>query len=412
MTRATLLVLGARRRSLVSLARGTARFAALCMLTAGLWLALLLVFSERAGADAVTGTFTGNVALRGNYYWEQSTRVVAPAFTAGMETPHGIRMDATYLIDAITSASVATGVQSDNAFTEIRHDFNAGAAYEINFGKTQLDLGLRGRFSREPDYHSRGVGFNAALSLDERNTTLRLNGYFLHDDVARVDRMAPPDNPNQLMAAKARPVGTLDTTSLGLAVDQLLNPLAWLTVGYDLGILDGFTANPYRSVNFAAGGPPEAEDHPESRYRHGVYGWLGHYIPGARSSVRAGYRFYYDSWSLAAHAPEIRYYQELGEYVEIRLRYRYYTQTGAEFYRRGGPLRSDPYRTADPKMAPFHDQTWGLKFRLGLGFFRNTALRFFERAVLDVSFEYMIGTSRYLMAKGGMVGQGGLVWPF
>jgi hypothetical protein len=401
MTRALLLLLGARRRGL-----------ALCALAAGLWLALLLAFAERVGADAVTGTFTGNVALRGNYYWEQSTRVVAPAFTAGMETPRGIRMDATYLIDAITSASVATGVQSDNAFTEIRHDFNAGAGYEINFGGTQLDLGLRGRFSREPDYHSRGVGFNAALSLNERNTTLRLNGYFLHDDVARVDRMAPPDNPNQLMAAKARPVGVLDTTSLGVAVDQLLNPLATLTLGYDLGILDGFTANPYRSVNFAAGGPPDTEKHPDSRYRHGVYGWLAHYIPRARSSVRAGYRIYYDSWSLAAHAPELRYYQELGEYVEIRLRYRYYTQTGAEFYRRGGPFRTDAYRTADPKMAPFHDHTWGLKLRLGLAFFRNTALRVFERAVIDVSFEYMIGTSRYLMAKGGMVGQGGLVWPF
>lgn len=401
MTRAMLLLLGARRR-----------VPCLCALTAGLWLALLLMCSERAGADAVTGTFTGNVALRGNYYWEQSTRVVAPAFTAGMETPRGIRMDATYLVDAITSASVATGVLSDNAFTEIRHDFNAGAAYEVNFGKTQLDLGLRGRFSREPDYHSRGVGFNGALSLNERNTVLRLNGYFLHDDVYRVDRMAPPDNPNRLMAAKARPIGPLDTTSLGLSLEQLLNPLAWLTIGYDLGILDGFTANPYRSVNFAAGGPPDAEKHPDLRVRHGVYGWLAHYIPKARSSVRAGYRVYYDSWSLTAHAPELRYYQELGEYVELRLRYRYYTQTGSEFYRRGGPLRTDAYRTADPKMEPFHDHTWGLKFRLGLGFFRNTALRVFERAVLDVSFEYMIGTSRYLQAKGGMVGQGGLVWPF
>jgi hypothetical protein len=379
------------------------------------WLALIVALvssaAAPAAADRVSGTYTGNVALRGNYYWENSTRVVAPSLSAGMETPQGIRMDATYLIDAITSASVATGVQDDEPFTEIRHDFSAGAGYEIDFGGTQLDLTLRGRFSREPDYHSRGVGFSGALSLDQRNTILRLNGYYLHDDVARVDRFAPPNDPDQLLATQARPVGELDTTSLGFAVDQLLNPLATLTLGYDLGILDGFTANPYRSVNFASGGPPDAEKHPELRIRHGVYGWLAHYIPYTRSSLRLGYRIYHDDWSLTAHAPEGRLYQECGEYVELRFRYRYYTQTGSEFYRPGGNLRTDEYRTADPKMAPFHDHTWGLKFRLGLGFFRNTFLRVFEKAVVDMSFEYMIGTSTYLI-KNAMVGQGGLVWPF
>src|SRR5690349_5157370 len=128
MARSTFVFAGARPRGLL-----------LRALSPALLLAIVSLFTPRAGADAVSGTFTGNVALRGNYYWERSTRVVAPAITAGMETPQGIRMDATYLIDAITSASVATGVQSDHPFTEKRHDFQAGAAYEFNFGRRQLD---------------------------------------------------------------------------------------------------------------------------------------------------------------------------------------------------------------------------------------------------------------------------------
>jgi Protein of unknown function (DUF3570) len=398
---------------------GRARWRRLLLRALGLAILCAAVcwHAPRARADGASGTFTGNVALRGNYYYERSTRVVAPAFTAGMETPQGIRMDATYLIDAITSASVATGVQSDHPFTEKRHDFQAGTGYEIDLGGKQLDLGLRGRFSREPDYHSRGFGFNSALSLNERNTTLRINGYYLHDDVARVDRLSPPTDPNKLVATKARPVGELDTVSLGFAIDQLLNPTASLTLGYDLGILDGFTSNPYRVVTFATGGPPEPEKHPDQRYRHGVYGWLAQYVPYTRSSIRLGYRIYHDDWSITAHAPEARVYQEVGEYVEFRFRYRYYTQTGSYFYRPGGNLRTDEYRTADPKMAPFHDHTWGFKFRLGLGFFRGTALRIFERAVVDLTVEYMIGTSRYLRPVGdspwgALVGQGGLVWPF
>src|SRR3954468_16017199 len=91
-----------------------------------------LLCTERLSADAVTGTYTGSVALRGNYYWERSTRVVAPSLTAAVETPHGVRVDGTYLIDAITSASQATGVQTDNTFREIRHDAQLGVGHEFD----------------------------------------------------------------------------------------------------------------------------------------------------------------------------------------------------------------------------------------------------------------------------------------
>src|SRR5688572_28583576 len=131
---------------------------------------LLSALAFGAKADAVTGTTTGSISLRSNYYYERSTCVIAPAVTATLEMPQGIRFDATYLVDAITSASLATGVLSDDAFTEVRHDFNAGAGYEIDFGGVQLDLAASGRMSREPDYKSRGVGFSPALSLNERNT--------------------------------------------------------------------------------------------------------------------------------------------------------------------------------------------------------------------------------------------------
>jgi hypothetical protein len=384
-------------------------------LKAGWWVIWVSLLVSGVSADAVTGTFTGSVAVRGNYYWERSTRVVAPAVTATLESPRGVRVDGTYLVDAITSASQATGVLTDVVFREIRNDVQGGVGYEFNLGKAQLDVSLRGRFSKEPDYRSRGFGFATALSFDQRNSVLRLNGYFVDDLVYAVSRSASTANAGGLVAARPDFKGKLDTLSLGLAWDQALTPLAWLSIGYDLAVMQGFTANPYRQVIFQVvpgtgdTGGIVPEKHPDLRVRQALYGWFAHYVPATRSSVRAGYRVYRDSWDVTAHAPELRLYQELGPHLELRLRYRYYTQTASSFWRRGGNRSSDRYFTADPKMSPFLDHTMGGKLRLALGFLSHTPLHVFRAAVLDLSLEYMINTNRY---GNAWISQGGMIWPF
>ncbi len=361
-----------------------------------------------ARGDAASGTYTGSASLRGNYYFEKSTRVVSPSAAMSLVTPIGLRVEGSYLLDAITSASAASGVQSDIAFTERRNEIQAGTGYEIDFGKQQLDLSARGRFSKEPDYLSRGAGFSSAFSLDQRNTILHMNGYFVHDNVFRRDRMSPPEHPNKLVASEAVPVGVLRALSLGFAWDQVLNQTSTFTIGYDLAQLNGFQANAYRIVAFADGGGGR-EHHPDSRTRHAGYLWLAHFFPQARLTLRAGYRLYYDSWDILAHAPDVRIHQEIGPHVELRLRYRYYTQGHSFFYRKGGNLRMDEYITADPKMSAFHDQTLGLKLRVALDFLAFTALDPLNTAVLDWGVEYIFNTNRY---GNGVVAQGGLSWSF
>jgi hypothetical protein len=377
-----------------------------CVLGA-LVLVLAHVFPERVAADAASGTYTGSVSLRGNYYWERSTRVIAPATALMLATPSGVRAEATYLLDAITSASQATGVQSDVGFTEVRHDASGGLGYELDLGKHQLDLSARGRFSREPDYKSRGAGFGGSFSTNERNTVLRLNGYLLHDSVYKIDRMAPPSDPNKLMQTDALHKGDLNAYSLGLAWDQVLSPTWTLTLGFDGALLDGFQSNAYRVAAYADGGG-SPEHHPDRCIRSAYYVWLAHYFVRTKSALRLGYRFYHDDWDIQAHTPEVRVHQELGNYVELRLRYRYYTQTHSEFWRKGGNLRADEYITADPKMSPFHDQTVGFKLRVSLEFLSFTGLDVLHQAVLDFGVEYVFNTNRY---GNGLIGQGGFTWP-
>lgn len=364
----------------------------------------------RAHADAASGTYTGSLSLRGNYYWERSTRVVAPEVAATVDSPQGIRVEGAYLLDAITSASQATGVQTDNAFTERRNEFRLGLGYELDFGRQQLDVSANARYSKEPDYLSRGVGFAAALSLNERNSVFTLAGYFITDDIYRLERAAPADDPTRLIARKPVKVegGDLDALSLGIAWDQVLNRTSTLTLGYDLALLNGFQANAYRMVSYADGGGAP-EKHPRERTRHAGYVWYSQFFPKTRSAIRGGYRLYRDDWKILAHALDGRFHQEFGPYVETRLRYRYYRQSSSYFYRPGGNLRSDIYITDDPKMTNFHTQTFGLRLRFSLDFLAFTALDFLSTALLDWSVEYIYNTNRY---GNGVVAQGGLGWTF
>ena len=155
------------------------------------------------------------------------------------------------------------------------------------------------------------------------------------------------------------------------------------------------------------GGRPE--NHPDERLRNGYYVWLAHYFLKTRSALRVGYRYYHDDWKIHSHTPEVRVHQELGSFVEMRLRYRYYTQDSAYFFRENGNVRADKYVTADPKMSAFHDQTIGIKLRIALEFLSFTALDALHTAVLDFGMEYVFNTNRY---GNGVIGQGGFVWPF
>ena len=124
--------------------------------------------------------------------------------------------------DAINSARTPPA-NIDKAFTEKRNEGHAGVGYEVDLGETQLDVVVRGRYSKEPDYLSRGVGFGATLSLAQRTTLLHLNGYFIDDDVAKIVRGPTPGKPDAITAMRAERVGDLRALSLGLAWDQVLS---------------------------------------------------------------------------------------------------------------------------------------------------------------------------------------------
>lgn len=367
-----------------------------------------LLLARPASADLASGTWTGEVEARGNYYWERSTRVIAPAIGVSLESPDGVRLHADYLVDSITSASQAAGTLIDRRFTEVRHDVGLGVGREFDFDAVQLDLGVRTNVSSEPDYLSTSLGTDAVLSLNQRATLLRLSLTYVHDDVGKLLRGADRVGPGGRDLSDRGQVGELDAVVTSLGISQILTPELVGDLGYDLGYLEGFLANPYRQVPVM--GNPVDETHPGTRWRHTLYGRLAYHVRPTGTSLHALYRAYVDSWDIAALSPEARVYQEIGPFTTLRLRYRFYTQTRAFFYRPPEQYTTgDTYVSADPKMSEFHSSLVGLQLQLRADFLEGSSLDGLRGARLDMSFDYIWNTNRY---GNGVISQIGLRVPF
>ncbi len=372
-------------------------------------LGVLCSAPRAAQADRASGTWTGDLHLRGNYYWERSTRVLAPSVGVNLESPSGVRMGAEYLVDSITSASQAAGVLEDVRFTEIRHQGAVNAGYEFDLGSAHLDISGNFRVSREPDYLSIGGGIASALSLNERTTVLRVGFTYLHDEIRQLFRNGTGERPTS-MGMSGRSFGeSFEALALTLGWEQILSPVVYLQVTYQYGYMNGFLSNAYRRI--VVNDALRPENHPNIRRRHTLTGRLAYHLRATRTSFHLIYRAYLDNWGIGALTPEIRIYQRLTSFTHIRARWRHYRQTEADFYEQNYPMDTadDALVTADPKMSAFHSNLVGFQFLLSAHFLDGTALEAIRDARLDFSFDYIWNTNRF---GNGVIAEVGLSVPF
>jgi len=366
------------------------------------------VHPKRSNADAVTGTWTGDAQVRGNYYWDRSTRVLAPEFIAQLEAPQGSRMRVDYLVDAITSASQAAGALEDTRFTEVRHEVDLKGGHEFIERNNPVDLFGGFRFSREPDYFSFASMFQPTIWLADRATMFRGRMSYRHDEIGQNLRGGSQQRPGNMGGTSAdRFRETLDAISVAAGWEQVLTRTLLLEVGYDFTYQWGFLANPYRSV--LGGQRPEV--HPDQRFRHLLMSRLAWYIPRSRTSLQVLYRSYIDNWKVGAVNPEFRIYQEMSPFFQTRLRYRYYTQTASFFYKsnQNDYTFDDQYVSNDPKMSAFHVNEFGVQFLVLGSFLEGRAHRSIAGAQFDISFNYRWNTNAF---GNQVVAQTGLRIPF
>jgi hypothetical protein len=306
---------------------------------------LVLALPASAGADGV-------VNLRGAYYKERSTRVQQPMVDAALDTGKRGRLAAHFLVDSITSASAATGAGGVE-FNELRYEAGLGYSHEL---PGRVRLGVQGRYSTEPDYLSKFVAAHGEMALFDQTLTLRVLAGLGSDDITNGVAV--------MMGSLGTPrrQESLSTSLVSVGLTQVLAPRILATVTYDFARLTGYQANIYRVVR--GGSEPVPERVPDLRLRHAVAGTLRAHLP-SRTTTILSYRFYADDWGIVAHTPEARVVQELLPGLDARLRYRFFVQGAADFYKdvymQAELQNPSVHVTDDEKLSRFETHTIGVQ---------------------------------------------------
>ncbi len=326
-----------------------------------------LLVSTTAFAD-------GELSMRGVYYKERSTRVMQPMLDGMFEVGSRGMVNAHLLVDAITSASGASGAVGAKPFTEQRYE--AGGGYTQEFDGPagsildRVRVGGDGKFSDESDYRSIYGGLRSEADLAHRNATVGLGGGVSIDKVDASGSQGPLGGIALLCPGDTSPTSTscpLHVYNAYVKASQITGQDTVVGANYEIAYLDGYQSNPYRQVAVPELGTYVPERHPFTRRRQAAAASVRHFFPQSQTTVIAAYRFYWDDWHVHAHTPELRLVQEVGLHADASFMYRYYRQTAAYFWRPFYPdpmTLSKPYLTDDPKMSPFDGHT--LEAKLGV----------------------------------------------
>jgi hypothetical protein len=302
------------------------------------------------GAQANEGT--ASVFVRGD---TDQTTVISPH--AGIQARfNGDRTtaDVGYTADVWTSASIDIRTAATQPITEQRDQIDVAVGHELD----NATLGASYYFSGENDYWSHGVGLTSTQELSNNTTSFEESFRMAYDTVGRSgdDSFSRP----------------LNTYGLRLVLTQILSGKALVQAAWEGAYRQGFQSSPYRFVGLGGDGQcggtatlcvPEA--HPDTRIRNAFVA-RGRYALSSDTSAGVGYRLYFDDWGVTAHTAIAQIAWLPAEDTTLTLRYRFYTQSAATFYRSTYPEPGElRYATRDRELSPMFSNRVALSFEKG-----------------------------------------------
>ncbi|HEX7061422.1 MAG TPA: DUF3570 domain-containing protein [Woeseiaceae bacterium] len=247
-----------------------------------------------------------------------------------------------YYVDMVSSASIDV-VTTASPYSEERKQYSLGMDYLHN--NTTLSFGYTD--STESDFDAKTYNFSASQDMFGDLTTLTLS-YSLGDDVVgrSDDATFARDNTRQ---------------QYGIGLTQILTRNLIATLNFETITDEGFLNNPYRSVRYLDPTSPigyayEPELYPHTRTSNALGLRARYYLP-YRAALQAEYRYFTDTWDIDAHTASLSYVHPMGSWT-YTIKYRWYDQTGAHFFR---DLFTRPeqtnFRGRDKELSPLTSQT-------------------------------------------------------
>jgi hypothetical protein len=275
------------------------------------------------------------------------TTVVSPLAALSRDAWTGGTLSASYVADVVSSASIDVVSNATTQMHDFRSEITAGLVQKVH----NTTLSGSYVYSVENDYQSHNAELGFAQDLFEKNSTLAFGATLSANDVYRTG--------DQLFHRKLLVAG------LSGSWTQVLDRATIAQLSYSFSYGNGYWASPYRFVrvetpDLAAIEFKVPETEPNVRYRHAAVVGLNRHL-FSDTSLQGDYRFYADNWGILAHTVQLRYFVTWGD-VTLRLRERFYYQTGASFFRPHYTAATlQPFVTADRELSTFWSNVAGFK---------------------------------------------------
>jgi len=301
----------------------------------------------------------------------EKTEVVQPMAMLRIRHSETVTHDVTIPMDVISSAS-ANALDAVSTASLLSEGGDIDVTTRVTRSEDDV-LVARYGFHIEETLRSWYGGLGIERELAEDNATLSINATGIVDyfDELKINGF--------LVDRVFRYTG-----SLNASLSQLLSPTTIASLSYGVTYQSGVLERTWNSVPVTDSLARHSEKFPGTRLKHAASAWLSQHVPLTRTTVKTGYRYYRDDFGLSAHTAEARLYQYLGSRIIARGSYRFYRQTGADFYRESFPTdMASVIKTADSDLAPFDAHEVGAKLTF---YFTPIGPTWRSRSALNVSY--------------------------
>lgn len=313
-------------------------------------------------------TFTVNTEVSG-YLDNDNVEVFSPSLSLQAENAvDGWGVGAAFLVDVVTAASADIVATASPRWVEVRYVPALNAHVKVS----DVDIGVNGVVSVEPDYLAIGAGASFAVDLLQKNVTPSLRYDFGYDIQGRAG------TPFDVFSTKIHRHGITGAVTFVVNKSTLFIPSATAVLEF------GDTSKPYR---YLATFPPGtqllngetttsvdnlrtpvkiADQLPTTRQRYALAGALA--TRWTDVTLRLSERLYADSWGLFATTTDFLLPIDIVKQFRLWPHLRFHAQSGVQFWEIGYVVESNPnggltiplLRTADRELGPILQGTAGV----------------------------------------------------
>ena len=253
---------------------------------------------------------------------------------------------ANYYTDSVSSASIDVIALGASKYSEQRKQTTIGGDYL--HGNVTMSAAYTN--SSENDYEANSASFSISQDLFGDMTTVTLAYTRGWDTVMR----------------NGDPTFSEDVTrqQFQVGVSQIMSKD--LIMGFTLETItdEGYLNNPYRAVRYldpasSTGFSFQTEVYPNTRTSTAFAVNAKYYLP-YRAALSGLYRLFVDDWGIQAHTLEIGYTHPWKKWT-FEGKYRFYTQTHADFYSDLFPFQNaQNFMARDKELSSFKSHTLGV----------------------------------------------------